>query len=735
MRRLLISASLSILSVFASIGSADDSKTVAWVPDQEILDELKSAPRDNVARVERLRELYIQAGARPEDIRLQEVTGRRADDPVLHNVIVTKAGTSDSVIVVGGHLDKVSEGDGIIDDWSGACLASNLYQTIRERPTAQTFIFIGFAYEEQGLVGSRAYVESLSDVEKKKIRAMVNLECLGVDDPFIWTNGSTDSLEVIAHQVADEYKVPLRDHKIFGVAADSIPFDRVGIPNITFDGMALDHFGFIHSDKDKFSNIQPEAYLNAYRVASRFLVTLDRRLGENPNLLITLDPKTATRVDEYVEGERTKRHIPGLSVAVVQNGELVLAKGYGQANVELDAPCTADTVYQIGSITKQFTATAIMALVEEGKMALDDPIAKYLDNTPETWKDITVRHLLNHTSGIKSYTNVAENMAKVRLDRTRDDIIGTVRDLPLEFVPGDKWVYNNTGYFLLGLIIEKVSGKAYAEFLQERIFKPLDMNATRVNELQDIVKQRATGYAWSGKLQNAEHASMSWPFSAGAIVSTVADLAKWDTALCSEKTLKRTSLDQMWTKTKLNGGKETEYGFGWGVSDYRGHKLIGHGGGIHGFTTDIARFVNDKLTVVVLTNLSGPSANPAAIARGIAAIYIPDLSELAQKAVEDKDPKMTEFFKKLVQDTIDGKLDPDLFTEEMQKLIFPDRVNQAAQFLKSLGEQRSFILVETKEQNEVRVYRYQLTVGDTTILLTGTIGQDGKVSGFALKPE
>jgi CubicO group peptidase (beta-lactamase class C family) len=728
----MVSITLTILSLIASVAVADGDSKLVTVPDQEILDELKSAPRDNVARVERLKELYQQAGARPEDIRLQEVPGRHETDPVLHNVIVTKKGSSDAVIVVGGHLDKVNAGDGIIDDWSGACLATNLYQTIHDHPTTHTFVFIGFAYEEQGLVGSRAYVDSLSDEEKKKVRAMFNLECLGVDDPFIWTNGSTDSLEVLAHQVADEYKLPLRDHTIIGVGADSIPFDRVGIPNITFDGMATNHFGFIHSDKDNFSNVQQEAYLNAYRVASRFIVALDKKLGDNPNLLVALDPKTATRVDTYVEAERVKRHIPGLSIAVVQNGEVVLAKGYGQANVELDVAAGPDTVYQIGSITKQFTATAIMALVEEGKLALEDPISKYLDNTPDTWKDLTVRHLLNHTSGIKSYTNVAENMTKVRLDRTRDDIIGTVRDLPLEFEPGEKWAYSNTGYFLLGQIIEKVSGKSYAAFLQERIFTPLGMNATRVNELKDIVKNRATGYEWSGELRNAEHASMTWPFSAGAVVSTVADMAKWDAALYGETVLKSSSLNQMWTKATLNNGKQADYGFGWSVGDYRGHKLIGHGGGIHGFTTDIARFVDDRLTVIVLTNFSGPTANPGGIARGIAAIYI---SELADKAIEDKDPKITEFFKKIVQDTIDGKLDRDLFTEEMQKTIFPDRANQAGTFLKSFGEQKSFTLVEFKEASDMRTYRYKVAFGIGNVVLTGTINSEGKIAGLLLMPE
>jgi CubicO group peptidase (beta-lactamase class C family) len=744
----------------ASVVRADDkSRSITPVPDQEILDELKSAPRDNVERVQRLRELYIQAGAEPDEIRLQEVKGTQKDDPLLHNVIVTKKGSTDRVIVVGGHLDKVAPGDGIIDDWSGSCLAANLYQTIRELPTTHTFVFMGFAYEEQGLVGSRLYVDSLSDAERKKIKAMVNLEVLGVDGPFIWTNGSTDSLEVIAHQVADEHKVPLKDHKILGVGADSIPFDRVGIPNITFDGLAVEHFAFIHSDLDKFENISPDAYLNAYRLASNFIVTLDRRLGETPAVLAALDPKTVKRVDDYVQAEMTKRHIPGLSIAVVQDGEVVHAKGYGQANVELSVPATADTVYQIGSITKQFSATAIMMLVEEEKLALDDPISKHLDKTPDSWKDVTVRHLLNHTSGIKSYTSIADNMTKNRLDRSKDDIIGSVRDLPLEFEPGAKWSYNNSGYFLLGLIIEKVSGKPYAEFLDERIFKPLGMTATRVNDLREIVPNRSVGYQWTGtRLQNAEHTSMTWPFSAGAIVSTVSDLAKWDAALCTvarsasegsatptrsvsedysppPKLVQPSTLAAMWTPTKLSDGKKQDYGFGWGVGNYRSRKLIGHGGGIQGFTTDIARFVDDKLTVIVLTNLSGPSANPASLARDIAGFYLSDLAPVAEKPIEDKDPKATELFKNVLQATIDGTLDPELFTESMRKEIFPDRINQAKQFLAPLGQYKSFTLVEFKEEGKQRTIRYKVAFAQLTLVLTGTLAEDGKIAGMTITPE
>ena len=753
---LVLLGTLLCASNSALAQNADSS--LPLVPDSEILGELQAAPRDNVERVRKLRDLYIQAGAKPEEIRLQEVKGGGEKYPVLHNVIVTKQGATDSVIVVGGHLDKVEIGDGIIDDWSGACLASNLYQTLHTVPTNHTLVFIGFAYEEHGLLGSRAYVNALTGNERGKIRAMINLECLGVDGPFIWTNGSSDSLELIAHEVAQSYELPLRDHKLLGVGADSIPFDRVGIPNITFDGLPVEQFSFIHSERDTFDNINQGVYLRTYQLAARFLETLDRRLGECPTLLPSLDPKTPKMVDAYVEAEMAKRHIPGLSVAVVQNGKVILGKGYGLANVELAVPATADTVYQIGSITKQFTASAIMLLAREGSLSLDDPIGRHVPGTPDTWKDITIRHLLNHTSGIKSYTNIEENMKRARLDRSRNEIVDTIRNLPLEFQPGEKWAYNNTGYFLLGLIIENVSGKSYQEFLNERIFRPLEMDATLVNRQSAVVRNRATGYGWGKscsscgsrvaagncrvcdtplaadsqpRMLNAEVTSMTWPFSAGAIVSTVGDLAKWDAALYSESILRDPELRAMWTPTTLNEGKRSDYGLGWAVGRYRTQRVVGHGGGISGFATDIARFVDQKLTVIVLSNAE--NSNPASIGRGIAAFYIPDLA--SPQGSPSEDPKVTELLRGVLQATIEGKLDPELFTPEMWKEIFPDRVKQAREFLGQQGSLRSFVLVERRDEGETRTVRYKVEFSETSVILTAVFDKSGKISGLTITPD
>lgn len=263
------------------------------VPLEELVEEWKSAPMENRERQDRLQALYLQARAKPEQIVLQPVPlpgpvrpqpptaeDASADPDPLHNVICTKPGKTEQVIVVGGHLDKVPAGRGIIDDWSGSCLATNLFQSLHTVETNHTFVFIGFAHEERGLYGSKAYVASLDDEQKGRIKAMVNLECLGVDDAFLWTNGSTDRLEALAHKVADEYKLPLKDHVLNGVGADSIPFDRAGIPTITFDGLSREKFRLIHSDEDRFENVDPECYQRTYRLVLQFLLALDQGVPE-----------------------------------------------------------------------------------------------------------------------------------------------------------------------------------------------------------------------------------------------------------------------------------------------------------------------------------------------------------------------------------------------------------------------------------------------------------------------
>jgi CubicO group peptidase (beta-lactamase class C family) len=333
------------------------------------------------------------------------------------------------------------------------------------------------------------------------------------------------------------------------------------------------------------------------------------------------------KVDDFVRGEMQSQHIPGFSLLVNKDGKMAMAKGFGLANVEHQVPVKPETIFQSGSVGKQFTATAVMLLVEDGKVGLDDTISKYLTNVPPSWDNIRVRHLLTHTSGLGDYPSDFD----LRRDYTEDQLLAKVTTTPLKFQPGEKWSYSNLGYLTLGILISKVSGKFYGDVLQERIFKPLGMTTARIISEANIITNRAAGYRLvDGQLKNQEWVSPTMNSTGdGSLYLTVYDLAKWDASLYAEKILKRSSLDQMWTPVTLNDGKTHPYGFGWFVVEVRGHRLIHHGGSWQGFHCDIQRYVDDKLTIIGFDNLA--QSNLEKIIRGVAAIYNPELRPLAQK--------------------------------------------------------------------------------------------------------
>jgi CubicO group peptidase (beta-lactamase class C family) len=330
-----------------------------------------------------------------------------------------------------------------------------------------------------------------------------------------------------------------------------------------------------------------------------------------------------TKVDEYIRAEMQAQQIPGLALAVIKDGKTVIARGYGLANVEHQVPVKPETIFQSGSTGKQFTATAVMMLVEEGKLSLDDKITKYFPDGPEAWQKITVRHMLTHTSGMTDYPQDFD----LRRDYAEDDLYQRIKPIPLAFQPGEKWSYSNLAYVMLGILIHKVSGKFYGDFLQERIFKPLEMTTARIISESDIVPNRAAGYrVANGQLKNQDWVSPSLNTTAdGALYLTIYDMAKWDAALYTEKLLKKSSLEQMWTAVKLNDGKTHPYGFGWALGQVRGHRVIEHGGAWQGFKAQISRYVDDKLTVIVLANQI--RTNQSKLAHGVAALFNPDLAQ------------------------------------------------------------------------------------------------------------
>lgn len=338
----------------------------------------------------------------------------------------------------------------------------------------------------------------------------------------------------------------------------------------------------------------------------------------------------AAAVDDFVEQYRAKKQIPGLALLVIRDGAIRVSKGYGIANVEHQVPVKPQTIFQSGSVGKQFTATAVLMLAEQNKLQVSDPVSKYL-KVPDAWKGITIRHLLTHTSGLGDYPE----SFSLQKDYTEEELFAMITAQSLLFAPGEKWNYSNLGYVTLGILIRKVSGQFYGDFLKEYIFGPTGMKTARVISESDIVPNRASGYTLAdGQLKNQEWVSPTLNTTAdGSLYFSIEDLAKWDFALNGETLLKKSNLEQMWTPVTLNDGRTEPYGYGWMVAKTKsGKRVIEHGGVWQGFTSHIARYPDHKITVVALCNRAG--CDSTYVAHRVAGIFEPDLSPPTYQAIE-----------------------------------------------------------------------------------------------------
>ena len=445
----------------------------------------------------------------------------------------------------------------------------------------------------------------------------------------------------------------------------------------------------------------------------------------------------ADEVDDYVNRQMLRQHVVGLSLAVVKDGKLLKAKGYGFANVELKVRATPETVYNIASIGKQFTATAIMLLVEEGKMGLDDKITNYLSGLPPAWSPVTVRQLLTHTSGIKDYPALPDFPKLTRSPVTTSDLVQMLAGYPLEFSPGEKWRYCNIGYHLLAAIIEKVSQRPYADFLKERIFAPLGMDSTHPYDWQSIIANRASPYSWrNGALHNADYLDYSWAFGAGAQASTVLDLVKWDAALSTDKILPKKRWEEMWTAVRLNDGSSFPYGFGWHVQtapDDPG-RVIWHGGGDPGFLSVVFHWIDDRTTVIVLLTagsswLPNGQESSADIGLGVSRRYIP---RLVSKPIEDTAPQLTTKMKTVLEALVSGTLDANLLSPKWRGKKLSD-IKQWASQLSDLGNLKSFLPI----WKDVKLgrYDYRARYAQETLHFAVTLDENGKVSSIELEIE
>ena len=438
-------------------------------------------------------------------------------------------------------------------------------------------------------------------------------------------------------------------------------------------------------------------------------------------------------VDRYIETEMRNLHIPALSLAVVRDGRIVKTKGYGIANIETNSAATPKTVYEIGSMTKQFTAAAVMMLVEEGKINLDDKITKFFPDAPQAWNQITVRHLLNHTSGIQNhvavpgYLDIFKTSITGKTFPSRGELLKEFYKLPSEFEPGETWAYDNTGYYLLGIVVEKASGKDFWQFLDERIFKPLGMNATRSTDTRSIVPNRAAGYEWTNnKFENRPVLLPFIAFSAGSILSTIEDMAKWDAALGGEKLLKKSALDWMWAAAKTNDGASASfnYGFGWFVDSYHGHRFVQHSGGTPGFSSVIYRFLDDKLTVIILSNHSDRFLDQ--LAWGVAGNYVPALKR--PEAKTDPDPALSQRLKEVTANLINGKHDADLFTPPMRIFLNTSTGKGFWQWAAYHGALTSFAFSDREQAGDSFLLRYRVGLGGNHYWFSFRIMKDGKIA-------
>lgn len=440
----------------------------------------------------------------------------------------------------------------------------------------------------------------------------------------------------------------------------------------------------------------------------------------------------ADKVDDYVREEMRRRHVPGLALAVVRDGKTVKTQGYGLASVELNAPVTPETVFEIGSISKQMTAAAIMLLVEEGKLSLDDPIGKHLPNTPDAWERVTVRHLLSHTSGLKNYTGLKGFELTARLKR--DDFIKLIGAYPLAFAPGDAHSYGNTNYNLLGFIIEAASGRPYWEFMAARIFQPLGMNATRDRDPRYVIPRRANGYEWEdGQLVGRDY-DLTDVFAAGAVVSTVLDLARWDAALAGDKFLRASSLERIWTPTRLNDGTLHPYGLGWHVENFRGHGRVRHTGQTAGFAASITRYRQDRLTVILLTNL-GTQGLAGRINQGVAKLYLPALSLTALREQPDPDPRTTARLRDALRELLAGKASADRFTRERQKSLESANAKEFWRQISAYGTLTSLVFIERDASDKARALRYKAALGEHLLLLKFVLNDEGRIADVSVEEE
>ena len=450
-------------------------------------------------------------------------------------------------------------------------------------------------------------------------------------------------------------------------------------------------------------------------------------------ILVQFCVAQADSLDDLILAQMKKRQIPGLSIAILRNGKVVRASGYGLANVELKVPASKDSVYEIGSISKQFAAEAVMLLAEDGKIGLDDPITKYLPaNAPASWQSITVSNLLNHTSGLKDWTEIKE--FSYRREYSAEEFVDLVKLFPLQFRPGETWLYSNTNLPLIGIIVERASGRSFEDYVTERIIQPLNFSTIRFKHQEDVVANRATGYVLrKDTLKNGEPFRPRVIAASGGILASAIDLARWWDAVMTGRVVKPASLDRMLAPTKLSDGRSVAHGYAFFIDSFNGHKVIQHfGSTVGGFGSIVRYYPREKVTVSVIGNLEDGGFGAEYIAKRVADFVIPGAFSDGMNESPDTTPGQTKNALNVLNEIAAGRSTAEMSANYAAKV--PDAFRkQLAENLKQmdsfvyLGREKitadHFMLDATADE----FIRYRMTVAGKKVYYYFRMNKEGKI--------
>jgi CubicO group peptidase (beta-lactamase class C family) len=436
----------------------------------------------------------------------------------------------------------------------------------------------------------------------------------------------------------------------------------------------------------------------------------------------------ADKVDDYIQHQMAINHVPGVAVAVVRDGKVVKMKGYGLANLEWQQRVTPDTAFQIASSTKPFTGMMVMRLQEEGKLKLTDSVTRYLPGAPESWKPVTLRHLIDHSAGIPDHVPNAGD--------TLDEFVAAAQALPLAHAPGASSEYGIGSYKVLAKVIEVASGMPYPQALKRYVTGPLGMHAdfeyiSGSGDMRsfEVVPRRASVYEWTGdRYTNFNFTFGALSYDAGGLLASASDIAKLALALDGGKFLRKETVEEMWTPARLGDGKLNDFGAGWVVHEINGRKTVGHSGGPA--LSDILRYPDEKMTFVVLTN--GKSLYPY-LAQGVSELYLPPPALVMPKGSEDTRPQATAALRKALADGIDSRVDEALFAEEARKGFVPGYRTYMLPFLRSLPQVDELVLVSEKTTEEGLQRRYRARHGNKGVTWQVDFDKEGKLAGFGPK--